>query len=61
MQALEQGADIVIGTRFDGGKSGIRAIQDGLNVFKAIINVYVSDLPQYKSLHASVCKPKSSH
>lgn len=30
-----------------GGTSGIRAIQDGFNVLKAIIKVYFSDLPQY--------------
>ena len=34
-------------TKRVGGKSGIRALQDGLNVFKAIAKVYFSDLPKY--------------
>lgn len=37
-------------TKRIGGVSGIRAIQDGLNVCKAIARVYFSDLPLYKTL-----------
>lgn len=33
-----------------GGTSGIRALQDGINVLKAIGKVYFSNLPEYSSL-----------
>lgn len=34
-----------------GGASGIRALQDGFNVLKAILRVYFSNLPNYSSRH----------
>ncbi len=37
-------------TKRVGGVSGIRAIQDGLNVCKAIVKVCLSNLPKYRSL-----------
>lgn len=37
-------------TRREGGVSGIRALQDGLNVCKAILKVYFSDLPSKEKL-----------
>lgn len=37
-------------TKRVGGASGIRAIRDGLNVLKAVIIVYFSSFPKYKSL-----------
>lgn len=37
-------------TKRVGGASGIRALQDGLNVLKAIWKVYFSKLPPYSSL-----------
>lgn len=37
-------------TKRRGGTSGIRALRDGLNVLKAIIKVYFSNLPQYVKL-----------
>lgn len=37
-------------TRRVGGVSGIRALQDGLNVCKAILKVYFSDLPSKERL-----------
>lgn len=38
-------------TKRIGGVSGIRAVQDGLNVCKAVFKVYLSKLPQYSTLH----------
>ena len=38
-------------TKRVGGVSGIRAFQDGLNVCKAILKVYFSDLPSKEKLH----------
>lgn len=38
-------------TKRRGGTSGIRALQDGVNVLKAIIKVYFSTLPKYSDLH----------
>jgi len=35
-------------TKRVGGESGIRALQDGLNVCKAIAKVYLSNLPKYQ-------------
>ncbi|OGE27137.1 hypothetical protein A2772_02795 [Candidatus Daviesbacteria bacterium RIFCSPHIGHO2_01_FULL_38_8b] len=37
-------------TKRVGGTSGIRALQDGINVLKAIWKVYFSNLPKYSSL-----------
>jgi len=37
-------------TKRVGGVSGIRAVRDGINVLKAIWNVYVSKLPRYTDL-----------
>ncbi len=37
-------------TKRIGGASGIRALQDGLNVCKAIVKVCLSNLPKYDSL-----------
>lgn len=38
-------------TKRVGGASGIRALQDGLNVLKAIAKVYFSNLPSKEELH----------
>lgn len=38
-------------TKRVGGVSGIKAIKDGLNVLKAVIKVYFSDLPNYRKLN----------
>lgn len=47
-------------TKRVGGVSGIRAIQDGLNVCKAIAKVYLNNLPYYPSLiNKSSAKRKS--
>lgn len=49
-------------TKRVGGTSGIRAIHDGINVCKAIMKVYLSDLPKYSILIShSVSKHKSHH
>ncbi len=37
-------------TKRVGGVSGIRAVQDGLNVLKAVTKVYFSDLPKFQTL-----------
>lgn len=37
-------------TKRRGGASGIRALQDGLNVLKAIFKVYISKLPKFADL-----------
>lgn len=37
-------------TKRRGGVSGIRALQDGFNVLKAITKVYFTDLPKYSDL-----------
>lgn len=37
-------------TKRRGGASGIRALQDGFNVLKAILKVYFSNLPKYSDL-----------
>lgn len=37
-------------TKRRGGNSGIRAFRDGINVLKAIIKVYLSQLPKYSNL-----------
>lgn len=38
-------------TKRVGGTSGIRALQDGLNVLKAIVKVYLTNLPAYSPKH----------
>lgn len=44
-------------TKRRGGSSGIRAIQDGINVCLAIFRVYISKLPYYPNLSSSKGKP----
>lgn len=49
-------------TKRVGGVSGIRAVQDGLNVLKAITKVYFSNLPKFPDLNIkSSSKHKSHH
>lgn len=38
-------------TKRKGGVSGIRALQDGINVLKAIMKVSLNKLPEFSSLH----------
>lgn len=48
-------------TKRIGGASGIRALQDGLNVCKAIAKVYFGDLPQYSALVKNPVSKQRSH
>jgi len=48
-------------TKRVGGVSGIRALQDGLNVCKAIAKVYFSNLPRYPNLISKSSARRKSH
>lgn len=57
VKAIKMGMNLVqipiTYTKRRGGTSGIRALRDGINVCKAIIKVYFSNLPNYASISTS--------